>query len=228
MSLQKDLALNNIQEDFENLCNLVLEQLDLLERIITSGKIGVKEETLKAIKNNEKTIDQKEVKLSEKIVNTIVLHQPVASDLRRIMASYRIIISLERISDLVLNITNFINKIKTPEVYDKLQDVLANMTLQSSKMVRNSLVSFLNNDRELAIWTLKNEIVFDEINSKLLKKIISGTDTAESNKHLLMSIINIKEMMSNIERIADHATNIAEASIYSLEGKDIRHHKLEE
>ncbi len=90
MSLQKDLALNNIQEDFENLCNLVLEQLDLLERIITSGKIGVKEETLKAIKNNEKTIDQKEVKLSEKIVNTIVLHQPadLAETMRQMLLRF--------------------------------------------------------------------------------------------------------------------------------------------
>lgn len=228
MSLQKDMAINNIQEDFEHLSNLVLEQLDLLERIITSGKIGVKDETLKKLKSNEKTIDKQEVKLSESIVNTIVLYQPVASDLRRIMAAYRIVISLERIGDHVINITNFVKNIKKSEVYDKLQEVLSNMTFQSIKMVRNSLVSFLNNDREIAIWTIKNEIVFDEINSKMLKKIISETDTDESNKHLLMSIINIKEMMSNIERIADHATNIAEASIYSLEGKDIRHHKLEE
>lgn len=228
MSLQKDLALNIIQEDFENLSNLVLEQMDLMEAIITSGKIAVKEETIKTLKRNEKTIDQQEVKLSEKIVNTIVLHHPVASDLRRIMAAYRIVISLERISDHILNITNFVKKIKTPKVYEKLQEVLSNMTLQSIKMVRNSLVSFLNDDRELAIWTIKNEIVFDEINTKMLKKIILETDTDESNKHLLMSIINIKEMMSNIERISDHATNIAEASIYSLEGKDIRHHKLEE
>lgn len=228
MSLQKDLALQNIHDDFENLSNLVLEQLDHLERIITSGKIGVKEETLKKLKSNEKKIDQQEVKLSEKIVNSIVLHHPLASDLRRIMASYRMLTSLERIGDHVMNITNFVKKIKTPEVYDKLQEVLVNMTFHSIKMVRSSLVSFLNNDRELAIWTVKNEIVFDEINSKMLKKIISNTDTAESNKHLLMSIINIKEIMSNIERIADHATNIAEASIYSLEGKDIRHHKLED
>ncbi len=82
-------------------------------------------------------------------------------------------------------------------------------------------------DREFAIWTIKNDVVFDEINHKLLKKILAKTETAESNKHLLMSIVTIKEMMSNIERIADHATNIAEAAIYSIEGKDIRHHKID-
>lgn len=228
MTIRKDAAINNIQEDFETLSNLVLTQLDALEAIITSGKIGVEDEMLKQIKSNEKEIDKREVKLSEKVVNTIVLYKPVASDLRRIMACYRIVISLERISDLVLNITNFVRKIKAPEVYDKLQEVLYNMTVQSIKMVRNSLLSFLNDDRDLAIWTLKNEMVFDEVNHKMLKKIIGDTDTEESKKHLLMSIINIKEMMSNIERIADHATNIAEAAIYSLEGKEIRHHKLEE
>jgi phosphate transport system protein len=182
---------------------------------------------LKKIHQREDEIDKREVKLSDKIVNTIVLYQPVASELRRIIACYRILISMERIGDMVVNITNFIKKIKTPEVYEKLKEVLSSMTIQSIKMVRKSLLAYLNDDKEFAIWTIKNDVVFDEINHKLLKKIISKTDTAESNKHLLMSIITIKEMMSNIERIADHATNIAEAAIYSIEGKDIRHHKIE-
>lgn len=228
MAIRKDTAINDIQADFEVLSNLVLEQLDLLENIITSHKVEVTEKTMKSVLANEKAIDKKEVKLSEKIVNTIVLHQPVASDLRRIMASYRIIISLERISDLVINITDFVDSIKSPEIYIKLQEVLNNMTVQSIKMVRNSLLSFLNDDRDLAIWTLKNEMVFDEINAKLLKKLMSNADGDETKKHLLMSIISIKEMMSDIERIADHATNIAEAAIYSLEGKEIRHHKIDE
>ncbi|WP_299578377.1 phosphate signaling complex PhoU family protein [uncultured Sunxiuqinia sp.] len=227
MTIKKDDAINHIQEDFEAMANLVLEQLDLLEQIIISGEIEVPEELLKKITRNEKDIDKREVKLSEKIVNAIVLYKPVASDLRWIMACYRIILSLERIGDIVLNVTNFIDKIKTPEIYERLLEVLSTMTIQSIKMVRKSLLSYLNDDREFAVWTIKNDVVFEEINHKLLKKILAKTETAESNKHLLMSIVTIKEMMSNIERIADHATNIAEAAIYSIEGKDIRHHKLE-
>jgi phosphate transport system protein len=227
MTIKKDDAINNIQADFETFANLVLEQLDEMENIIISGEIVVPEQVLKKIHQREDEIDKREVKLSDKIVNTIVLYQPVASELRRIIACYRILISMERIGDMVVNITNFIKKIKTPEVYEKLKEVLSSMTIQSIKMVRKSLLAYLNDDKEFAIWTIKNDVVFDEINHKLLKKIISKTDTAESNKHLLMSIITIKEMMSNIERIADHATNIAEAAIYSIEGKDIRHHKIE-
>lgn len=227
MTIKKDDAINHIQADFEELANLVLEQLDLMEQVVISGEISVPDDVLKKILQNEKDIDKREVKLSDKIVNAIVLYKPVASDLRWIMACYRIILSLERIGDIVLNVTNFIKKIKTPEVYDRLKEVLSTMTIQSIKMVRKSLLSYLNDDREFAIWTIKNDVVFDEINHKLLKKILAKTETAESNKHLLMSIVTIKEMMSNIERIADHATNIAEAAIYSIEGKDIRHHKID-
>lgn len=227
MTIKKDDALNNIIADFEMLSNIVLEQLDHIEHVITAGDITVPDEIAKKIYHNEKEIDKKEVKLSDKIVNTIVLYQPVASELRRIIACYRIVLSLERIGDLVVNITNFVDKIKTQEVYDRLKEVLSNMIIQSIKMVRKALLSYLNDDREFAVWTIKNDVVFDEINHKLLKKILAKTDTAESNKHLLMSIITIKEMMSNIERIADHATNIAEAAIYSIEGKDIRHHKID-
>lgn len=228
MTIKKDDAITGIISDFEVLANIVLQQLDYLEHFITSGEIVVSDEVSGFIKKNEKDIDKKEVKLSDKIINTIVLYKPVASELRRIMACYRIVISLERIGDLVINITNFIQKIKTPKVYEKLQEVLSNMTILSIKMVRKSLLSFLNDDKEFAIWAIKNDVVFDEINHKLLKKLIKETNTAEANKHLLISLITIKEMISNIERIADHATNIAEAAIYSIEGKDIRHHKLEE
>lgn len=227
MTIKKDDAIQNIQSDFESMSNLVLVQLDRIEHIITSGEIKVAEEILEEILNTEDRIDKKEVKLSDKIVNTIVLYQPVASDLRKIMACYRILISLERIGDIVVNITKFISNIKTPEIYEKLKEVLSNMTMLSIKMVRKSMLAFLNDDIDFAIWAIKNDVVFDEINNKMLKKLLNKANTEESNKHLLTSLISIKEMMSNIERIADHATNIAEAAIYSIKGEDIRHHSPE-
>lgn len=228
MALQKDNALNDIKTELETLANLVLEQLDLMEHLLKSGESIVPVDVLKKIEQNEKKIDKREVKLSNKIVDTIVLYHPVASDLRRIIASYRIILNLERISDLVTDITKFYSKIKDPSAFLRLQDLLLNMTSESNQMVRKAILSFINDDKEFAMWTIKNEVVFDEFNHKLLKKIFAKIDASEYNKHMLMSIITIKEMMSSIERIAAHSTNIAEAAIYSIEGKDIRHHKLEE
>lgn len=228
MALQKDNALNDIQNDLQKLANLVLQQLDLMEQLLKSGETIIPDDVLKKIEQNEKVIDKKEVKLSNKIVDSIVLYHPIASDLRRLIASYRIILNLERISDLVTDVTKYYSKIKDPNAFLKLQDLLLNMTAESNQMVRKSILSFINDDKEFAMWTIKNEVVFDEFNHKLLKKIFSKIDASEYNKHMLMSIINIKEMMSSIERIADHSTNIAEAAIYSIEGKDIRHHKLVE
>ena len=227
MTLKKDEALQKIEGEFEKFANLALEQLDRMESIITDGH-EVPDDLIKHIKETEVELDKNDVKISDKIVNCIVLYHPVASDLRKLMAIYRIVISIERIGDHVVNIVNFIQKIKTPEVYEKLQEVLHNMTIQSVRMVKRSIMSFINEERELAVWTLKNGYVFDEINHKILKKLISAAKSEEANKKLLLSIINIKEMMSNIERIADHASNIAEASIYFLEGTDIRHHKITE
>lgn len=228
MTIKKDDAIHEILADFEKLANVVLEQLDYMEHFITSGELKVSDEVLSFITKNEKEIDRMEVKLSDKIVNTIVLHKPVASDLRKIIACYRILINLERIGDLVVNITRFIKKVKTPEIYASFNEVLSNTAILSTKMVRKSLLAYTNDDRELAVWSIKNDEIMDEINDKLLKKLVNKADNEEKNKRLLTSIITIKEMMSNIERIGDYATNIAEAAIYSIEGKDIRHHKLEE
>jgi phosphate transport system protein len=102
------------------------------------------------------------------------------------------------------------------------------MVLLSVKMVKTSLVSFTTNDMELAGWTIKTDPLISEFSQKLLKKAASKAKEIDDKKSILMSFINIREMISNIERIADHSTNIAEAAIYACEGKDIRHHKLTE
>ncbi len=228
MSVKKDESIKEILADYESLANLVLTQLDILETLITSSELHLTDEQLHTIRDNEDKLDKWEVKLSDKIVNTIVLYQPVASEIRQLIALYRIIISLERIGDLAVSITNFMKKIKNEEVYASLSDYISNMMILSVKMVKNSMLSFINKDIDLAIWTIKNEAVVDELNRKMLKKAIGKAKKSEEKKNILISFINIKEMVSNIERISDHAANIAEASIYAYEGKDIRHRRREE
>lgn len=227
MATKKDDAINGIMIDFEEFANLVLRQLDSLEKIISSGETKISDEVIKEMIGTEKKLDKMEVKISDKILNTIVLYQPVASDIRKIFACYRIIISLERIGDMTINIINFIQNIKTPKIYNELNDVITNMLINSSNMVSKALLSFTMDDKEYAIWTIKNDDVVDEINRKMMKKAVKKSSGSDENKQLLMSFINMNSVVSNIERIADHATNIAEAAIYSIEGKDIRHKPIE-
>ena len=225
MTSKKDDAINNIMSDFETFANLVLHQLDLLETSVSFGETKFSKEVSNEMLENERKLDKLEVKISDKIVNTITLYQPVASDIRKIMACYRIVISLERVGDMVISIHQFIENIKTPGIYNELSEVVSNMLIQSSNMVNKALLAFTNDDREYAIWTIKNDSVVDELNHKMLKKAIKKSTSTKDDKELLISFINMNSMVTAIERIADQATNIAEAAIYSIEGKDIRHKK---
>jgi phosphate transport system protein len=228
MNSKKEIAIKEILVDFEKFANLILHQLDILESIVNSGEINISENIFQEILKNEKEFDKFEVDISEKIINTIVLYNPMASDLRIIMACYRMSIYLERIGDLILNIINFIIRIKNPDLYAQLNDLISHMLIFSTNMVKRSLMSFTNSDKEYAIWTIKNDEVVDELNRKLLKKVIKKSNINRETQQMLFSYINIKEIISNIERMADHATNIAEASIYALDGDDMRHRKLKE
>jgi phosphate transport system protein len=136
-------------------------------------------------------------------------------------------INLERIGDRVLNILDSVDSIITTEEYTAMSGVVLNMLLSGISMVEKSLLSFINNDSEYAVWTIKNDEIVDEMNRKLLINSISGSNIPEKTREMLLSYVDLKNILTNIERIADHATNIAEASIYSLKGTDIRHTGLE-
>lgn len=224
----KDIAIQEIQKSFKDFASIILKQLELLEKQMNCKEPEICEATLKEIKQNEQLIDQFEIEISDKFINAIVLYHPVASELRKLIAIYRMSINLERIGDLVVNITNSIRKIQSPDIYKELSDVIFNMLMQSIQMVEKSLLSFINSDREGAIWTIQNDSVVDKMNHKLLSKAIDKSEIPDETKQMLSSFTSLRSIISNIERIADHATNIAEASIYSLDGKDIRHMKFDD
>jgi phosphate transport system protein len=157
----------------------------------------------------------------------VILYQPVASDIRRIVAIYRMTINLERIGDRVMNIIHATENIKDSVEYKAMSEVLSVMLLSGISMVEKSLLSFINNDNEYAVWTIKNDEVVDEMNNKLLINSISKANVSDRTKEMLLSYIDLKDIITNLERIADHATNIAEASIYSIQGTDIRHSGLD-
>jgi len=106
-----------------------------------------------------------------------------------------------------------------------MSEVITNMFMASVSMVQKSILSFVENDKEEAIWAIKNDEVVDEMNHKLIRKAIKKNEFSDDTQQLLFTFIQMNSIISTIERIADHATNIAEASIYAIEGKDLRHKK---
>ena len=223
MTNKKEEAIIDCVKSFEEMADLVLIQLTLLEKYMSLNDKDDMKNVLSRIEENENKIDEFEVIISDKFINSIILFQPVASDIRKLNSIYRISINLERIGDLVMNIIHSIDAIKGTPEYEAMQNVLMNMLVSGVTMVEKSLLSFLNNDDSYAEWTIKNDEIVDDMNRKLLINSISRAKVSEKTKEMLLSYIDLKNIITNMERIADHATNIAEASIYSMQGTDIRH-----
>jgi phosphate transport system protein len=228
MNTKKEQSIQDIMSAFQEMADLVLSQLSLIEKLMTGTDHEEEQEIIFRLKGNEKEIDRYEVSINDKFINAIVLYQPVASDIRRLVAVYRMTINLERIGDLVMNIAYTIDDLRDTEEYKAMSEVILNMLLSGRIMVEKSLLSFVNSDAEYAIWTIKNDSVVDEMNQKLLKNSISKARMSDKTKEMLLSYADLKNILTNIERIADHATNIAEATIYSLQGTDVRHTGFDE
>jgi len=223
MNTKREQSIQDIEKSFEEMSDLVLGQLKLLEKIMTDPTIIDLEKIMIEIKLNEEKIDKYEVIMSDQIISSIVLYQPVASDIRKIISIYRITINLERVGDLIMNILYSLESIKNTSEYKAMNEVIINMLLSGISMIEKSLLSFVNRDSEYAIWTIKNDEVVDEMNRKLLVNSIKKAKVKTRTREMLLSYTDLKNIITNLERIADHATNIAEASIYSLQGTDIRH-----
>ena len=223
MKTKREESILDIIATFEEMADIILSQLKLLEKFMSGPNLEERERIRLELNGNEEKIDKYEVLISDKFINSVVLYQPVASDIRRIVAIYRMSINLERIGDRVINILHALGNIKDSEEYKAMADVISVMLVSAITMVEKSLLSFINNDNEYAVWTIKNDEVVDEMNHKLLTNSISKANVSDRTKEMLLSYIDLKDIITNLERIADHATNIAEASIYSIQGTDIRH-----
>jgi phosphate transport system protein len=223
MKTKREESVIEIINTFKEMADTVLAQLTLLEKYMAKPEEPENNQIISEIKENENKIDRFEVLVSEKFINLIILYQPVASDIRKIIAIDRMTINLERIGDRVMNILHATTNIKDTQEYKAMIDVLTVMLLSGISMVEKALLSFINSDNEYAVWTIKNDEVVDDMNNKLLVNSISKAKVSDKTKEMLLSYVDLKDIITNLERIADHATNIAEASIYSIQGTDIRH-----
>ncbi len=223
MSFAKDRAIQKIMSDFEKASNLTLKQLDLLKKVIATKTEGIPPETIQQLKKNEKKLDNLELKINERIINVIVLFNPVASELRGIMACYRMITNLERIGDLIIKTMTTLRKMKDTRLLKLNMEDINKMLDLATDMVSKATFSFIDGKKEDAVWTINNDVVVDDLNHHISRNSILAEDVLQEVQKIIVDYSSIKSIISNIERIADHAAHIGEASIFALEGKDIRH-----
>ncbi len=228
MSIKKDKKFEGINKDFHKMKSILYQQFDTLENVILEGLDSLSEKDLEQFSKNEKCLDQIELKMSHNIIQTIGLQQPMASELRQLISYLRMLGDMERIGDQLNNILHFFMGLTPSQLPENQKESIHSMYDMSLIMVRKALDSFENEDHEIAIWTIKNDEVVDDMQRKLINRMLRKSTPPNVAIEDVTNILNFGSILNSIERIADNATNIAEASIYYQDGTDLRHKDLPE
>jgi phosphate transport system protein len=178
-----------------------------------------------AVREGDHKIDLREIEIEEECLKTLALYQPVASDLRNLVAAIKINNDLERIGDMAVNIARSVRYFKS---YEKpgLEQVrvpdFSEMAQLSLGMFRESLDAMLRLDSELATKVLESDDGVDNMHKAILAQIEESIQSAPEHTGYLMRYATISR---SLERVADHATNIAEDVLYMVQGRILRHHR---
>ncbi len=168
-------------------------------------------------------IDEMEVEIEEECLKILALHQPVAVDLRFITAVIKINNDLERIADEAVNIARGVRYLSKDKKNFPFDFDFSQMVGKTQSMLSNSLDALVKLDTDLAVKVCILDDEVDKINGEV-HRLVKGAikESPEQGEHL----INLLLISRHLERIADHATNIAEEVIYLIEGEIIRHGNL--
>lgn len=219
MSVHLEREIQKLKRQLLSLSALVDEQLQLAVRAV----IERDEELASEIRERDEEVDRLEVEVEEECLKVLALHQPVAIDLRFIIAVLKINNDLERIGDLTVNIsrkTLAFEGLLLAELPFELQD----MSRKVQAMLRDSLDALVNFDAVLASEVCARDNEVDGMKRAIRREVERVVcDHPEQSKALL----RLTAVARNLERIADLATNIAEDAIYMIEGKIVRHKDTE-
>lgn len=207
--------------DLEDLRGRLLRMGSLCEEMVHYAvKVVVERDDshLKAVQDWEHQVNGMHIEIDEVALRLIALHQPAAGDLRLIAAAIKINSDLERIADQAVNIAETgVYLSKEPKI--ALGDI-PRMVEVASGMLKDSLDAFSRGDVDLAREVIKRDDEEDRLKSRIFNELVSLMQRDASTIQRGMDIILIAR---NLERIADHATNVAEDVIFMVLGKDIRH-----
>jgi len=215
-----------------------VHEIEKLKRKILSLSAQVEENVVQAVKalitrdpelakqviESDMDIDRQEVEVEEEALKILALYQPVAMDLRFLTTVLKINNDLERIGDLAANIAKRARKLcKESEV--PVPEELEVAALKARDMVRNSLTAFVNLDAELANTVREAD---DEVDDLCRQVFVFVANAGEKDPSRLSIYLTMLLASRNLERIGDHATNIAEDIIYLIDGVIVRHPALDE
>jgi phosphate transport system protein len=216
-------TLRHFVEELDQLKTKLLEMSSLVEAAIQRSISAVTQKDRTAadeVFRNEARINAIEVEIDEFAINLLALHQPMAADLRLIVAALKINTDLERMGDLSVNIAQRAISLIEEPVIKPMIDIPHIAGLVQS-MVRKSLDAFVTRDADLARSVLASDDAVDSLRTASYHELVSFMERDPEN---IKAALDLLAITRNLERLADHSTNIAEDVLFLVKGIDVRHH----
>ncbi len=211
--------ITKLKKDILHVTALVEENLRTAVKSITERNPVLAQDVI----NRDMEIDNYEVELEEEVLKLLALYQPVAIDLRFIIAVMKINNDLERIGDLAENIAErAISLAKKPDMVVPFD--LNGLLAKVMGMVKMSADAMVEMDTQIAREVCEADDDIDESHRQTYRVVIEELKRQPENANYLIDLLSVSR---NLERIADHATNIAEDVIYMVEGEIVRHQDIE-
>jgi phosphate transport system protein len=219
MSVHLQREIDRLKDHLLSLCAIVEDQVQMAVRALLERN----EELAREVERRDVEIDQREVEVEEECLKTLALYQPVATDLRLVVAALKINNDLERIGDMAVNIAHkavgFVGESRMEIPFD-----LAGMSEKTQAMLRDSLDALVRMDSKLAQSVCARDDEVDRMKFNIRRQV---EDMIQRNPEQVRPLLKLLAVSRNLERIADCATNIAEDVIYMAEGRIIRHNKAD-
>ena len=215
--------MRHFQGELDKLQRRLLEMGGLVESAIHLSVQSVAardQEQAQQVLRNEARVNRMEIEIDELATRLLALHQPMAEDLRFLTAAIKINNDLERMGDLAVNIVERALALRPEPVVQPLIDI-PRMAQLTQSMVRKSLDAFVRGDSELARSVLLSDDAVDELRDAIYQELAGFMQKDPSTVSRALDLIFVAR---NLERIADHATNIAEDVLFLVQGVDVRHH----
>ncbi len=218
-------TLGTFEHALENLRNNVMMMASQTERSLNRALKGLMERddrlSALAIADDEE-IDQLEKQIDKDGIELLLRFQPVASDLRRVVSAMKLSSNLERIADQATNIARKARKLnKHPALPEIL--LLTPMQEHAMTMFRDSVDAYVREDAQAARAIIPQDDALDKMNAQVSRQLI---DRMARDPEQLRGYINLMFIARHLERVGDHATNIAEDAVYAVAAEDIRHQQV--
>jgi len=215
--------LRHFVEELEQLKTKLLEMSSLVEAAIQRSILAVTQKDRGAAQEvfkNEARINTIELEIDEFAINLLALQQPMAADLRLIVAALKINTDLERMGDLSVSIAERAMSLMEEPVIKPMIDIPHIAGLVQS-MVRKALDAFVMRDSDLARSVLASDDAVDSLRTACYHELVSFMERDPQN---IKPALDLLAVTRNLERLADHSTNIAEDVLFLVKGIDVRHH----